>query len=195
RYRLFWEKQHMRRIPFAPENLKSRKAKAKLLLLAGSALVVTGLWAQQKGPLPPPKQGVAAPANAPVTGAANASPSRQQPSSHITSAPPAMPVDQIIQKFAAREEEFKKERDNYTYTQTLVVQSLDLDGNPNGEFRLTSDILFTPEGKRYDKVLYAPQGTLQGFDMDQQDMEDLQHVQPFVLTTGELPKYDINYVG
>ena len=103
--------------------------------------------------------------------------------------------EQIIQKFAAREDEFKKERDNYTYTQTLVVESLDFDGNPNGEFRMTSDILFTPAGKRFEKVLYAPQGTLQGFDMDQQDMDDLQHVQPFVLTTGELPKYDIKYVG
>jgi hypothetical protein len=106
-----------------------------------------------------------------------------------------MPAEQIIQKFAAREDEFKKERDNYTYTQTLAVESLDPDGNPNGAFHMTSDILFTPDGKRFEKVLYAPQGTLQGFDMDQQDMDDLQHVQPFVLTTGELPKYDIKYVG
>src|SRR5947208_6827874 len=32
---------------------------------------------------------------------------------------PAMPVDEIIQKFAQREEDFRKERDNFTYTQDV----------------------------------------------------------------------------
>jgi hypothetical protein len=168
--------------------------KAKPLLLMASGLLAVTLAAQQKGPLPPPPPGSVAPTST-VSAPSKESSSPPQRSSHITNEPPAMPAEQIIQKFAAREDEFKKERDNYTYTQTLVVESLDPDGNPNGAFHMTSDILFTPDGKRFEKVLYAPQGTLQGFDMDQQDMDDLQHVQPFVLTTGELPKYDIKYVG
>jgi hypothetical protein len=168
--------------------------KAKPLLLMASGLLAVTLAAQQKGPLPPPPPGSVAPTST-VSAPSKESSAPPQRSSHITNEPPAMPAEQIIQKFAAREDEFKKERDNYTYTQTLVVESLDPDGNPNGAFHMTSDILFTPDGKRFEKVLYAPQGTLQGFDMDQQDMDDLQHVQPFVLTTGELPKYDIKYVG
>jgi len=168
--------------------------KAKPLLLMASGLLAVTLAAQQKGPLPPPPPGSVAPTST-VSAPSKESSSPPQRSSHITNEPPAMPAEQIIQKFAAREDEFKKERDNYTYTQTLVVESLDPDGNPNGAFHMTSDILFTPDGKHFEKVLYAPQGTLQGFDMDQQDMDDLQHVQPFVLTTGELPKYDIKYVG
>jgi hypothetical protein len=168
--------------------------KAKPLLLMASGLLAVTLAAQQKGPLPPPPPGSVAPTST-VSAPSKESSAPPQRSSHITNEPPAMPAEQIIQKFAAREDEFKKERDNYTYTQTLAVESLDPDGNPNGAFHMTSDILFTPDGKRFEKVLYAPQGTLQGFDMDQQDMDDLQHVQPFVLTTGELPKYDIKYVG
>jgi hypothetical protein len=168
--------------------------KAKPLLLMASGLLAVTLAAQQKGPLPPPPPGSVAPTST-VSTPSKESSAPPQRSSHITNEPPAMPAEQIIQKFAAREDEFKKERDNYTYTQTLAVESLDPDGNPNGAFHMTSDILFTPDGKRFEKVLYAPQGTLQGFDMDQQDMDDLQHVQPFVLTTGELPKYDIKYVG
>jgi hypothetical protein len=118
-----------------------------------------------------------------------------QSSSTISTEPPSVPVDQIIQHFAEREAEFKRERDNYTYTQTFVVQTIDSKGQPDGEYRMTSDIVFSTTGKRYDKVTYAPPSTLQRISLSEQDFADLQNVQPFVLTTNELPKYDITYVG
>jgi hypothetical protein len=113
----------------------------------------------------------------------------------ISSKPPDIPVDQVIKKFGDRELEFKKERDNYTYTQTFVVQTIDFDGRADGEYRMTSDILFTPDGKRYEKVVSAPQPTLERIQLSQQDLDDVEHVQPFVLTSEELPKYDVTYVG
>ncbi len=119
----------------------------------------------------------------------------QSETSAITHEPPAIPVEQIVQKFGDRELEFRKERDNYTYTQTFVVQTIDMDGRPDGEYRMTSDILFTPDGKRYEKVISAPPPTLQRISLSQQDMDDLEHVQPFVLTSQELPKYDVKYIG
>jgi hypothetical protein len=115
--------------------------------------------------------------------------------SNISNKPPDIPVPEIVKKFGDRELEFKKERDNYTYTQTFVVQTIDFDGRPDGEYRMTSDILFTPEGKRYEKVISAPPPTLQRISLSQQDLDDLEHVQPFVLTADELPKYDVNYAG
>ena len=121
--------------------------------------------------------------------------SSDQSTSSISSESPSVPVDQIIQHFAAREGEFKRERDNYTYTQTFVVQTIDASGQPDGEYRMTSDIVFSTTGKRYDKVTYAPPSTLQRVSLSEQDFADLQNVQPFVLTTNELPKYDITYVG
>ena len=118
-----------------------------------------------------------------------------QSSSNISTEPPSVPVDQIIQHFAEREAEFKRERDNYTYTQTFIVQTIDASGQPDGEYRMTSDIVFSPTGKRYDKVTYAPPSTLQRVSLSEQDFADLQNVQPFVLTSSELPKYEIDYVG
>ena len=118
-------------------------------------------------------------------------------SSTITNEAPTIPVEQIIQKFGDRELEFKRERDNYTYTQTFVVQVIDNDGQVAGEHRMTSDILFTPDGKRYEKVTSAPPPTLEraGLSLSQQDLDDVEHVQPFVLTTTDLPKYDVKYLG
>jgi hypothetical protein len=155
------------------------------------------LRAQQQGPLPvPPSSGPAKNAPAATPPASAAAPDAAKKSdSPISTQPPALPVEQIIQKFAAHEAEFKKERDNYTYTQTFVIQTIDSDGIADGEYQMRSDILFTPDGKRYEKVTYAPASTLQRITMSQQDMDDLEHVQPFVLTTEELPKYDIKYVG
>jgi len=118
-----------------------------------------------------------------------------QSSSAISTEPPSVPVDQIVQHFSEREAEFKRERDNYTYTQTFVVQTIDSGGRPDGEYRMTSDIVFSTTGKRYDKVTFAPPSTLQRVSLSEQDFADLQNVQPFVLTTNELPKYDITYVG
>jgi len=106
-----------------------------------------------------------------------------------------MPVEQIVQRFAAREAEFKRERDNFTYTQTVVLQTLDPDGQPDGEYRMVSDIIFSPTGKRGEHVVEAPVTTLTRILMTQEDMDDIEHVQPFVLTTDELPKYDVKYVG
>jgi len=108
---------------------------------------------------------------------------------------PSIPVEQVVKRFAEREAEFKRERDNYTYTQTFAIQTLDEDNRPDGEYRMTSEIIFTPDGKRFEKVTFAPPNTLQRISMSQQDEDDVRNVQPFVLTTTELPKYDVKYVG
>ena len=104
-------------------------------------------------------------------------------------------IDEIIAKFAAKEAEFSLARGNYTYRQTARVMSLDSGGTPTGKWEEVSDIVFTPQGKRAEKVIRAPMSTLTAFQLDPGDIQDLREVQPFVLTTNELPKYFIRYVG
>jgi hypothetical protein len=127
---------------------------------------------------PPPPQGIRSPGDSP-----------------ITNEPPSQPVEEIIKRFAEREADFKLERDNYTYTQAFSIQTVDEDNRPDGEYRMTSDIVFTPDGKRFEKVTYAPQNTLQRIMLTEQDLDDVRNVQPFVLTTTELPKYNVKYLG
>jgi hypothetical protein len=170
-------------------------AKMAAMAIAAAILALT-LPAQQQGPLPPPAAGTVAPPVAPPRrDVAPPVAQRDSSTSEISTAPPPVPVEKIIQQFAAHEEEFRKERDNYTYTQTFVIQTIDSDGMPDGEHRMTSEILFTPGGKRFERVTDAPVPTLQRISLSQQDLDDLEHVQPFVLTTQELPKYNVTYVG
>jgi hypothetical protein len=103
--------------------------------------------------------------------------------------------DEIIRKFAAKETEFQKARENYTYRQTVKIEELDYDGNPHGRYEMVSDILFGPDGKRTEHVVRAPMSTLQRIILTPEDEKDLKDVQPFVLNTKDISKYDVKYLG
>src|ERR1700678_383278 len=104
-------------------------------------------------------------------------------------------ADEIIRKFAAKEKEFAEARNNYTYRQSLKFQELDPSGNPTGhQWEQVSDIIFPPEAKRMEKMVYAPVQTLTLL-LTPEDLADLIYVQPFVLTTDQIPDYDVTYIG
>ena len=104
-------------------------------------------------------------------------------------------IDDIVARFAAKEAAFAQARGNYTYRQTARVATLDDSGATTGKWEEVTDIVFTPAGARIEKVAYAPPSTLVDIQLDPGDLQDLRDVQPFVLTTNELPKYFIRYLG
>ena len=108
---------------------------------------------------------------------------------------PQAQVDDIVQRFAAKEAAFARARENYTYRQTARIQTLDEGGNSTGRWEMVSDIDFDKGGKRTERVVRAPVSTLTGLLLTPEDMADLKDVQPFVLTTSDLPKYLIRYLG
>src|SRR5882724_11899867 len=113
----------------------------------------------------------------------------------IDPAPPkGVTVDQVIQKFAEKEKVFKKERENYVYTQTVKVKTLDGD-TVDGEYQQTVEVTFDDKGRRVENVTYAPQNTLQRVTMSPEDYQDIQGLLPFVLTSDEVNDYNIKYVG
>jgi hypothetical protein len=104
-------------------------------------------------------------------------------------------VDDIIKKFAAQETEFSKARESYTYRQTARVQELDNGGNVTGRWETVSDIVFDKGLRRTEHVVRSPVPTLNNINLTPEDMKDLKDVQPFVLTTAEIPNYFIRYLG
>jgi hypothetical protein len=184
-------------IQFQREAIQLRRAAIVLLTCFAAVCAFLPLAARQQGPIGMAPAGAKTPSD-PQSKPSTTMPGQSAPASAVPQksllGPPTIPVDEIIQKFAAREAEFKTERDNFTYTQTFTIQTLDSSGRPDGEHTMTSEIVFTPSGKRFERVTYAPAPTLERIQLSQQDLDDLEHVQPFVLTTTELPKYNIKYV-
>jgi hypothetical protein len=108
--------------------------------------------------------------------------------------PKGLAVDEIIRRFAAKEKEFKEARDQYTYRQDVKVQTID--GNTaTGEFREVVDITFRDDGRRVENVVFAPQSTLVAVSMDPEDYDDIRNRYPFVMTTDEIPLYQVMYAG
>jgi hypothetical protein len=112
----------------------------------------------------------------------------------VNDPPKSITVDQIIQQFAAKEKEFKAARDHYTYTQDVTVQTLD-GSTVDGEYREVFDVTYDDQGHRLENVTYAPQSTLRRIGVTSEDLSDIRNLLPFVLTTDEIPLYNITYVG
>jgi hypothetical protein len=105
--------------------------------------------------------------------------------------PKGIATDEIIRRFAATEKEFQLAREQYTYRQDVRVKTPDDDG----EYHEIFDVLFDDQGKRLENVVFAPQSSLAMISMSPEDVDDIRHRLPFVLTSDEIPEYQILYVG
>src|SRR5690348_9571071 len=95
--------------------------------------------------------------------------------------PKGISVDEIIHRFAAKEKEFKQAREQYTYRQTVRVETIDC-GQGDGQYQQVVDVTFDDKGRRLEQVVFAPQPSLQCISMTKEDFDDIQHRLPFVLT-------------
>ena len=117
-------------------------------------------------------------------------------SSGLRDTTPPIPVEEIIRKFAAKESAFRRARENYTYRQSVSIAVLTLEGAKTGQrYYTVSDILFDNRGRRIEKILRAPQSTLRSIQLTQEDLDDIQNIFPFVLTTSDISKYSLTYLG
>jgi hypothetical protein len=149
----------------------------------------------------PPAAVVSPSGSAPSTGPSNAArPPASAPAAANAghpglSDPSPSQIQGIIREFAEKEKLFRAARDNYTYHQINKVETLDPDGNADGVYEQEWDILYDDSGKRIERVTYAPQSTLQRIMVTEQDLDAMRNIQPFVLSSDELPEYDIKYLG
>jgi hypothetical protein len=108
--------------------------------------------------------------------------------------PKSTTVPEIIQKFTANETKVKEARAQYTYTQDLLVQTLS--GNAvDGQYHEVETISYDAKGKRLESVTYAEQSTLRGIQLSAEDMDDIRVFMPLILTSEDLPKYNVSYAG
>ena len=110
--------------------------------------------------------------------------------------PSGITVEEIIKKFGERESAFSKARDNYTFRQSVKVDTILEDTNRvDGEYLQVTDIVFDKDGKRTEHVVFAPASSLERVIMSPTDFDEIEHRLPFILTTEDLPKYDVKYLG
>jgi len=101
---------------------------------------------------------------------------------------------ELIQKFSAQETKVKETRSHYTYTQDVLVQTLN--GNSvDGQFHEITNVSYDEKGKRVENVKFSEVPTLQGVQLSAQDIDDIRVFMPWILTADQLPDYTITYAG
>jgi hypothetical protein len=110
-------------------------------------------------------------------------------------APPSLPPEQIIQRFAKKEELYAGVRPTFSYTKTIRVQEFGPDGRPTGEFLATYEGMRSSDGKLYERALSAPQSTLEYLQFEPEDAQKLTHLPAYAVTTSQLSKYDVKYLN
>lgn len=104
-------------------------------------------------------------------------------------------LDRIISAFAAKETQFRNALNQYVFKRDAVVQTVGMGGQISGEFHRTSNFIFSDNGARYERVLFAPMPTLTEITITPEDIEDLGGVQQFALEAAKINLYNFNYLG
>ncbi|MGB8476512.1 MAG: hypothetical protein WCE61_20720 [Candidatus Acidiferrum sp.] len=169
-----WPTAHSRAVP---SNIVLRSAFLFGALILGSA----ACHAQdaQQGPLtPPPDHKV-----------------RRIGTEPTPPAPPSMPPEEIIKRFSEKEDEYVAARAGYTYKKTIRLEEFGPDGKLSGELTLVIEGKPGPDGQIYERTVERPQSTLHFLEMGPEDFATLSRMPPFPLTTSQLAKYDLKYLG
>ena len=107
----------------------------------------------------------------------------------------AVDVQRIVRAFTAKETEFRRALNNYTFTREAVVQTIGFGGQVTGEYNRTSQFVFNDAGERFERITRFPVPTLTEISFTQEDLEDLGGVQPFALEASKINLYNFTYVG
>jgi hypothetical protein len=102
-------------------------------------------------------------------------------------------VDRIINAFTAKESQFRKALNEYSFKRDAILQSIGMGGQVTGEYHRVSYFTFDDAGNRYEKINYFPMPSLAA--VTQEDLNDLGGIQPFALEPSKISQYDFRYVG
>ena len=104
-------------------------------------------------------------------------------------------IETIIKRFAQKESDFSRARQNYIYRQITRMHEMDPSRKRViGKYETTSDWVFV-DGKRTERLVYAPPQTLQNLLLEPEDLQDMRDTLPCVLTSEELDSYYVRYLG
>ena len=167
-------------IPLAAHSRALRSSNVlRCTFFAGALFFSQAASYAQQGPLtPPPDHDV-----------------RRVSTEPVPPAPPSMPPEEIIKRFSQKEDEYLAVRAGYAYKKTVRIEEFGPDGKLSGELALVIEGKPGPDGKVYEKTVERPQSTLHYLEMGPEDFQAIARMPAFPLTTSQLAKYDLKYLG
>ncbi|HEX6279688.1 MAG TPA: hypothetical protein VFZ49_06680 [Pyrinomonadaceae bacterium] len=104
-------------------------------------------------------------------------------------------IDNIVAKFTQNERKFREALNVYAFNRNAMISTIGMGGQTTGMFRRDSFLTFDAEGKRVEKILFAPIPTLKEISITQADLENLGGLDPFAIEPAHIDKYNFAYLG
>jgi hypothetical protein len=109
--------------------------------------------------------------------------------------PPTLPPDEIIRRFAAKEDEMARAIRGYTFQKDVRIQEIGQSNRAAGQLDVVTELRVTPDGRLTEKPVSRQPSTLHYLDLQRGDSDLVAPAPMFPLTTAMLPKYEITYGG
>jgi outer membrane lipoprotein-sorting protein len=109
----------------------------------------------------------------------------------VTDPPKGSTPEQVIEKFTAKEKDFKNARKTCTYRQAVRFQTMD-GTQSTSEYRQVADVKIDSNGNKVKSIVLSPQASMTLSPEDEMDIESRLH---WTLSTDELPEYKVTYKG
>ena len=104
-------------------------------------------------------------------------------------------IDRIIKKVTENEESFRVALTNFVFNRKATIQTVGLGNVITGTYRRDSFMTFSNDGRRFERVLFAPLSTLTEIQVTKEDLEDLGGVNPFAVNPRKVDRYNFTYIG
>jgi TonB family protein len=102
-------------------------------------------------------------------------------------------VDRIVQAFIAKEIQFRRALNQYSFKRDVLVQKVGMGGQVTGEYHRVSNFTFDDQGNRYEKITFFPMSTMP--EITQADIDQMGGINPFALEPNKINEYTFRYVG
>lgn len=104
-------------------------------------------------------------------------------------------IDTMIKKVTENESSFREALTNYVFNRYAKIYTIGMGGQVSGTYLRDSFLTFTSDGKRFERILFAPVPTVPPGMVTAEDLEDLGGVNPFALEPRNVSQYNFIYLG
>jgi hypothetical protein len=136
--------------------------------------------AQEAGPMRPPTP---------------AAPTFSAPSVENKPEPPPMPPEEMIRRFAAKEDEMVRAILGYSFQKSVRLEEVGPDNKSAGQVEIVTQQSAGPDGKLNEKAVRRTESTLHYLKVQRGDPDLVAPAPLFPLTTSQLSKYEITFQG
>ncbi len=104
-------------------------------------------------------------------------------------------IDRVVRTFTANEKTFREALTNYVFNRSASIHTIGMGGQISGTYRRDSFLNLLPDGKRVEKILYAPIPTITEITVTPADIDNLSGVDQFAIDPAVASQYNFTFLG